>query len=75
MGTVNTEPRTIPAIAPELRRLCVARLCESVGEAPDAVVEIELEEGSGGETPKLVVEIAFGEEGRLGDAAASGVVF
>lgn len=61
---VNTEPRTIPAIALELRRLCVARLCESVGEAPDAVVEV-----------KLVVEIAFGEEGRLGDAAASGVVF
>jgi hypothetical protein len=74
-GTVNTEPRTIPAIAPELRCLCVARLCESVGEAPDAVVEVELEEGSGGEIPRLVVEIAFEEEGRLGDAVASGVVF
>jgi hypothetical protein len=71
---INTKPRTIPAFALELRCLCVAELCESVGEAPDAVVEVELEEGSGSETPGLIVEIAFEEEGRSGDAVASRVV-
>jgi hypothetical protein len=41
----------------------VARLCKLVKEALNAIVKIKLEEGSRGETLKLVIKIAFREEG------------